>query len=205
MKLTLNLEEEIELLDKYRLTSDELMFIRVTLLYQDEENKELFSKYFKVLKQNNVNIRELLVSLQNKQVLIKSYRIPKEGETLNPLEIQFNKNFIKYLYKCSFELGKELFENYIQFGSINGCVISLRGVSKHFNSLEEAYYRYGKAIGWNLERHNHIIELLKWANEHEGIINQSLSSFIINNGWIDLEALKNGDKGNINYDSIKLL
>lgn len=181
------------------------MFIRVTLLYQDEENKELFSKYFKVLKQNNVNIRELLVSLQNKQVLVKSYHVPKEGEALDPLEIQFNKNFIKYLYKCSFELGKELFENYVQFGSINGCVISLRGVSKHFNSLEDAYYRYGKAIGWNLERHNHIIELLKWANEHEGIINQSLSSFIINNGWIDLEALKNGDKGNINYDSIKLL
>lgn len=205
MKLTLNIEEEIELLDKYRLTSDELMFIRVTLLYQDEENKELFSKYFKVLKQNNVNIRELLVSLQNKQVLVKSYHVPKEGEALDPLEIQFNKNFIKYLYKCSFELGKELFENYVQFGSINGCVISLRGVSKHFNSLEDAYYRYGKAIGWNLERHNHIIELLKWANEHEGIINQSLSSFIINNGWIDLEALKNGDKGNINYDSIKLL
>lgn len=181
------------------------MFIRVTLLYQDEENKELFSKYFKVLKQNNINIRELLVSLQTKQVILKSYRIPKEGEALDPLEIQFNKNFIKFIYKCSFELGKELFENYPQFGSINGCVISLRGVSKKFDSLEDAYYRYGKNIGWSFEKHNHIIELLKWANEHDGIINQSLASFIINNGWLDLEALKNGEKGNINYDSIKLL
>ena len=61
MKLTLNIDEELDLLDKYRLTSDELMFIRVTLLYQDEENKNLFSKYFKVLKQNNVNIRKYLI------------------------------------------------------------------------------------------------------------------------------------------------
>lgn len=181
------------------------MFIRVTLLYQDEENKELFSKYFKVLKQNKINIRELLVSLQTKQVILKSYCIPKEGESLDPLEIQFNKNFIKFIYKCSFELGKELFENYPQFGSINNCVIPLRTVAKKFDSLEECYYKYGKAISWSLEKHNHIIELLKWANEHDGIINQSLASFIINNGWLDLEALKNGEQGNINLDTIKIL
>ena len=54
------------------------------------------------------------------------------------------------------------------------------------------------------ETHNHIIELVKWANENN-IINQSLANFVINNAWIDLEALKNGDKANINYDTVKLL
>ena len=54
------------------------------------------------------------------------------------------------------------------------------------------------------EKHNHIIELVRWANENN-IINQSLANFVINNAWIDLEALKNGDKANINYDTVKLL
>lgn len=58
-------------------------------------------------------------------------------------------------------------------------------------------------LKWNLEIHNNIINLVKWANEHN-IINCSLASFIINNGWIDLQALKDGS-GNVNYDSIKLL
>ncbi len=205
MKLTLNLDEEIDILDKYRLTSDELMFIRIVLIYQDENNSELFSKYFKVLKQNNINIRELLVSLQNKQIILKSYIIPEEGSSLNPLEIQFNKNFIKNLYKCSFEMGKELFEAYPQFSVINGCLVPLRSVSKKFDSLEEAYYRYGKQIGWNQEKHREIIELLNWANEHDGIINTSLCNFIVNNGWLDLQALRDGEAGNFNYNAVKMI
>jgi hypothetical protein len=101
-------------------------------------------------------------------------------------------------------MGKELFEVYPQFGNINGNIVPLRSVARKFDSLEEAYFRYGRSIRWNEEKHNHIIELVKWANENS-IINQSLANFIINNAWIDLEALKNGDKANINYDTVKLL
>lgn len=202
--LTLNLEEEISILSKYRITPNELTFIKTLLILQDEENEDLFKDYIESLYVCNVKLREILISLQKKEIILKSYKIPSEGESFDPYSIPFNKNFIKSLYKSSFELGKELFEIYPQMTVINGSLVTLRGVSKHFDSLEACYFRYGKAIGWNQERHEKVLDLIKWAKERD-IIKQSLSSFVINNSWLDLEAIKNGDSGNYNFDTIKAL
>lgn len=202
--LTLNLEEEISILSKYRITPNELTFIKTLLILQDEENEDLFKDYIESLYVCNVKLREVLISLQKKEIILKSYKIPSEGESFDPYSIPFNKNFIKSLYKSSFELGKELFEIYPQMTVINGSLVTLRGVSKHFDSLEECYFRYGKAIGWNQERHEKVLDLIKWAKERD-IIKQSLSSFVINNSWLDLEAIRNGDSGNYNFDTIKAL
>lgn len=204
MKLTLDLEQEIAMLEKYRLTSTELFLIRVLLIFQDENNETIFANYIKTLRLAGINLRTVLQSLQDKGIILKSYKIPKEGTEFNPYDIEINKNFIKNLYKCSFELGKELFEAYPQFNTINGNLVSLRGISKHFDSLEEAYFKYGRYIKWNLEVHKEIIELVNWAKEHN-LICQSLSSFIINNAWLDLKAMKEGDTVNINYDSVREL
>ncbi len=202
--LTLNLEEEISILSKYRITPNELTFIKTLLILQDEENEDLFKDYIESLYVCNVKLREVLISLQKKEIILKSYKIPSEGESFDPYIIPFNKNFIKNLYKSSFELGKELFEIYPQMTVINGSLVTLRGVSKHFDSLEACYFRYGKAIGWNQERHEKVLDLIKWAKERD-IIKQSLSSFVINNSWLDLEAIRNGDSGNYNFDTIKAL
>ena len=202
--LTLNLEEEISILSKYRITPNELTFIKTLLILQDEENEDLFKDYIESLYVCNVKLREVLISLQKKEIILKSYKIPSEGESFDPYSIPFNKNFIKSLYKSSFELGKELFEIYPQMTVINGWIVTLRGVSKHFDSLEACYFRYGKAIGWNQERHEKVLDLIKWAKERD-IIKQSLSSFVINNSWLDLEAIRNGDSGNYNFDTIKAL
>ena len=202
--LTLNLEEEISILSKYKITPNELTFIKTLLILQDEENEDLFKDYIESLYVCNVKLREILISLQKKEIILKSYKIPSEGESFDPYSILFNKNFIKSLYKSSFELGKELFEIYPQMTVINGSLVTLRGVSKHFDSLEACYFRYGKAIGWNQERHEKVLDLIKWAKERD-IIKQSLSSFVINNSWLDLEAIRNGDSGNYNFDTIKAL
>lgn len=202
--LILNLEEEISILSKYRITPNELTFIKTLLILQDEENEDLFKDYIESLYVCNVKLREVLISLQKKEIILKSYKIPSEGESFDPYSIPFNKNFIKSLYKSSFELGKELFEIYPQMTVINGSLVTLRGVSKHFDSLEACYFRYGKAIGWNQERHEKVLDLIKWAKERD-IIKQSLSSFVINNSWLDLEAIRNGDSGNYNFDTIKAL
>ena len=202
--LTLNLEEEISILSKYRITPNELTFIKTLLILQDEGNEDLFKDYIESLYVCNVKLREILISLQNKEIILKSYKIPSEGESFDPYSIPFNKNFIKSLYKSSFELGKELFEIYPQMTVINGSLVTLRGVSKHFDSLEACYFRYGKAIGWNQERHEKVLDLIKWAKERD-IIKQSLSSFVINNSWLDLAAIRNGDSGNYNFDTIKAL
>lgn len=202
--LTLNLEEEIALLTKYRITPNELMIVRTLLILQDEDTEELFKSYIELLYSCGTKLREILLSLQEKGIILKSYKIPEEGEAFDPYSIPFNKIFIKTLYKCSFELGKELFEEYPQMTAINGAMVTLRGVSKHFNSLEDCYFRYGRSIKWNEEKHKHVIELVKWAKEHD-LIKQSLSSFVINNAWLDLEAIKNGDSGNYNFDTIRAL
>lgn len=202
--LTLTLEEEVSILDKYRLVPTELFLIRVLLILQDENDEELFARYIKTLRQSGINLRNILISLQEKEIILKSCKIVKEGEEFNPYSLQLNKNFIKNLYKCSFELGKELFEEYPAFTVINNSYTALRGVSKHFNSLEDCFVKYGKSIKWNPEIHKEIIELVKWGKEHN-MINQSLSSFVVNNGWHDLKAIMDGDAGNVNFDTIREL
>lgn len=202
--LTINLNEEVAILEKYRITPTELRFIQTLLMLQDERDEDVFQKYIEALRSCSIRVREVIQSLQNKGIILKSFSLPNEGQAFSPYSIPLNKNFVKNIYKSSFEMGKELFEEYPQFGIIGNSTVPLRTVAKHFDSLEDCYYRYGKIIKWNEERHNHIIELVQWAKENN-ILNCSLSSFVINNGWIDLEALKNGDSGNINYNAIKLI
>lgn len=203
--LTLTLEEEVCLLDKYGLTPNELLVVRILLILQDDNEEELFQKLMVTLKHINLPLREVLTQLQKKEVILKSYKIPNSGERFDPYAIPINKNFIKALYKSSFEMGKELFDSYPQFGNINGNVIPLRTVAKKFDSLEQAYFKYGKSIGFNPEKHKTIIELVNWARENN-ILNCSLASFVVNEGWHDLNALKNnGDVANINYDAVRIL
>ena len=120
--LTLTLEEEVCLLDKYGLTPNELLIVRVLLILQDDNEEELFQKLMVTLKHINLPLREVLAELQKKEVILKSYKIPNYGEKFDPHAIPINKNFIKALYKSSFEMGKELFDSYPQFGTINGSV-----------------------------------------------------------------------------------
>lgn len=200
----LELNEELILMEKYKLTPTELFAVKTILLAQDNEDEYIF-KFNNILNGLNIKFRDILISLQNKSIILKSYKIPKEGEVLKLEDIEINKLFIKSYYKASFELGKELFDIYPMFGDIGGNIISLRTVSKKFNSLEDFYRFYGKSIRWNPNTHKEIIELIKWAKENTTFINCSISSFCINQMWNELKALKDGQLININYDSIKLL
>lgn len=200
----LELNEELILMEKYKLTPTELFAVKTILLAQDNEDEYIF-KFNNILNELDIKFRDILISLQNKSIILKSYKIPKEGEVLKLEDIEINKLFIKSYYKASFELGKELFDIYPMFGDIGGNIISLRTVSKKFNSLEDFYRFYGKSIRWNPNIHKEIIELIKWAKENTTFINCSISSFCINQMWNELKALKDGQLININYDSIKLL
>lgn len=202
--LTLTISEELCLLSKYGLNSNELLVLRVLLLLQDDQQEELFQQLLKTLKEIGLQLRELLISLQEKGLILKTFKIPEKGSTFDPFSIPINKLAIKNLYKSSFEMGKELFESYPQWTTINKNLVSLRGVSRHFDSLEDCYCKYGKAIGWNWERHQKILELVQWGKEHN-ILSKSLGAFVVDNGWHDLESLKNGEGLNINFDSIRMI
>ena len=178
------------------------MLLEIILLAQEDEDPEIVQLYFQSKVKGNLS--EQLTKLQEVGVINKSYKLPKKGERLDLYDIPINRNLIKDFYKCSFELGKELFEEYPQFGFINGQAVGIRGVSKKFDSLEDFYRFYGKTIRWKQETHNHIIELVKWANENN-ILCISLCNFVIDHKWEELEALKNGDLANTNFEAIKVV
>lgn len=170
---------------------------------QCDHDERPFRELADVMKKNGMPLREILVSLQNKEYISKKWKIPGDGEVFNPYEIALDKTLLKGLFRASLEMGQEMFDHYPQFAMINGCMVGLRTVSKKFDSLEDAFTKYGKNIRWSQTRHNRIIELLDWANEHN-IINYSMTSFIIDRRWEELEALKEGNAG-INYDTVKLI
>ena len=157
----LNIDEEITILEKYNITPTELFVIKAINAYIEDYSEDYLRRYLAIDKKYVGSFIDILKSLQDKGLILKSYKIIP-GMKLVPEEIPFN-------------------------------------------SLEDAYRTYGKKIHWNEELHKKIIDLLDWeANTDNGIINYSLATFIVDEKWEDLEALKNGDSG-MNYNSITTL
>ena len=195
-----NLKNQILFRNKYKIDDNQLTLLEILLIAQNEEDKELVKMYFTSTK----DIRLHLIYLQNIGIILKTYKIPNKGEKLDIYDIPINKNFIKDFYKSSFEMGKELFETYPQFGLINGSSVGIRSVSRKFNSLEDFYRFYGKTIRNKPEMHQHIIDLINWAKE-QNVIVCSLCNFVIDHKWEELQALKDGNLANVNFDAIKIV
>ena len=195
-----NLKNQIIFRNKYDIDDNQLTLLEILLIAQNEEDNELVKMYFTSTK----DIRLNLIHLQNAGIILKNYKIPEKGNTIDIYAIPINKNLIKDFYKSSFEMGKELFETYPQFGIINGNVAGIRSVSKKFNSLEDFYRFYGKTIRNKPEMHQHIIDLINWAKE-QNIIVCSLCNFVIDHKWEELQAFKDGDLANVNFDAVKIV
>lgn len=198
------IEQDMGILNKYNLNPNELFVIRILLL-AIEEDESYLHKYLSIPEEARGSLRDVLISLQNKGIIKKNYKIPKAGELFEPADIEFNLNFTKFFHRESFSMGEELFLEYPMFGNINGNVVPLRGVSKKFDSLEDLYRMYGKTINWNPETHTKIIELLKWAKENTNFIQFTLASFVIDRRWDELKALRDGDLANVNFNAVKML
>jgi hypothetical protein len=197
-----NLEEQIAILSRYNINSDELLFITVILLIQEGDENPYINLYFSLPSSCRGGIRDLLISLQEKQVITKEYKIPPTGAKFTPEDVTFNKNFIKTFYKGSFWIGKELFEIYPISTVVNGIEYKLRRVSKKFDSLEDAYRAYGKAISWKPEVHRNIMQLVKWGKENNYQFT-TLDSFIVDNDWLNIAAMK--DNSILDSNTVKML
>lgn len=198
------LNEQILLQDKYKINADELLFISIILLIQDGDKSEFINNYLKLSGDSRGSIIDLITSLQHKGIITKEYKIPKKGEKFIPEDITFNKNFVKNFFKASFDLGISLWESYPLFATIQGSTVGIRSISKKYNSPEDAYRAYAKAIKYKPDIHEHILELLEWGKENN-LINYTLASFIVDRRWEELEAFKNGDLANINFEAVKLI
>ena len=197
-----NLEEQVVLLEKYQINSDELLFITVILLIQEGDDNPYINLYFSLPASCRGSIRDLLTSLQEKQIITKEYKIPPSGSHFIPEDVTFNKNFIKMFYKASFWIGKELFETYPISTIVNGIEYKLRRVSKKFDSLEDAYRAYGKAISWKPEVHENILQLIEWGKENNYQFT-TLDSFIVDNDWLNIQAMR--DNSILEANAVKML
>ena len=193
------IDNELCLLERYKLSPTELFTIRVILLAKEEGEYEWLQRYAQIQK-----LRPLIESLQEKGIILKSWKLPKEGSQLIVEDIPFNQNFQKQFFRASFEMGQELFEVYPQSTYVSGSLYNLKRVSKHFDSLEQAFLKYSKYIKNNPETHQHIIELIRWGIDN-GYNFSTLDSFIIDNSWLAIEAMKNGEGINVNTEAIKMI
>lgn len=184
----------------YKLDPTELFAIKTILLAQDGEY-EYLQKFNEIL---DGKLRLVLESIQSKGVIIKSYKIPKEGTSFIPEDVQFNQNFLKRYYRSAFEMGEELFYTYPQSCTVQGQIFNLRTVSKHFDSLEQAFQKYAKSIKNNPEIHQEILNNIKWGIEN-GYNFTTLDRFIIDRGGEALKAFREGNSININLEATQLI
>jgi hypothetical protein len=195
-----NIDNELILMRDYKLNPTELFVIKVILLAQDGDYTYLqqFNEIF------NGQLRLILESIQSKGVIVKAYKIPKEGTLFIPEDVQFNQNFLKKYYRSAYEMGEELFYTYPQSCVVNSQVFNLRSVSHKFNSLEDAFAKYAKQIKNNPEIHQEILENIKWGIEN-GYNFTTLDRFIVDRAYEALKAFKEGNSININLEATQLI
>lgn len=196
------MKQQLLFCEKYCINPNELLLLEIILIAQEDDEPEIVREYFSSRVRARGFTTELLVGLRDAGVINKTYKIPEKGSTFNPLDVSLNKTMVKDFYKCSFDLGRELWETYPLFGIVNNTQVGLRGVSKKFDTIEDFYRFYGRTIRWKPEAHNQIIELVNWAKEHN-ILCTTIANFVIDHKWEELKALK--EEGGVNYDSMRLL
>lgn len=178
------MKQQVAFCAKYGIDMNALVLMEMILLAQDNEDLEIVKQYFS----SQQNLSTVLVALQNAGIILKSYKLPKAGEKLDVLSIPLNKNVTKDFYRCSFEMGVELYEAYPMSTIVKDQEYKLRRISKKFNTLEDAYTAYGKAIHWKPEVHKHVLELIE-SGKKTNYAFTTLGDFIVDNDWLNMETL----------------
>lgn len=117
----LDFSQQLDLMEKYNLNAEEVFALELLFLASiDEGHPEFLGRYCSISKRINVSVRDLIISLQKKGIINKSFKIPNVGERLDPETIDFNKVFLRNYRKFSGELGAEFFREYPSIAIING-------------------------------------------------------------------------------------
>lgn len=203
MNLNLSIKEEIEMYINSGLTPTELFIVRLLFLAQ-EGDVSLLNNYLSNVGNGKEVFKTVLINLQNKGIILKSFKFPKEGETLRFADIPFNKNFLKRYIKDSNQIGKELFDAYPPFIYIKGRMFSIKNITKAgLFSLDEFCHYYAKQIKLSSITHERVMEALEYAKENN-IINYSILEFVSSQKWNEIEYIR--DSGDVaGYKNSELL
>lgn len=205
MKLKLAINKELDVMVELGISAEEWFFIQLLMLFQEGDEDSLY-RYFTQAKKDIVP-REILGSLQTKNIIDKGFIIPEPGKPIDPGKIMFSSSFTKKYFKTSLELGEELKDSYPLFLYSESRSFPMKNILKGFRSLEDFCMAYGKAIRFSPTLHAEVIELVEWAKENNAI-HFSLPEFVVSKKWDDLRKIKNGEiKGTFvpTFDTTELL
>ena len=199
----LSLKEETSIYINSGLTPTELYVLRLLFLAVDGDSTFL-TNYLSNISYGKQLFRSVLESLQEKKIILSSFKIPAEGESLNFQNIPFNKNFIKMYIRESHDIGKEFFDAYPPFININGKLCSIKNFTKAgLFSFEDFCIHYAKAIKSSGVTHERIMEALEFGKDNN-LINYNLIEFVASKKWEEIEYIRNS--GNVNgYNNSELL
>lgn len=215
MKVEFSILNKMTFMKECGITPNEHEVLIGVLMAQDEEYQDESvhrteherpshvpnTEYLQVLQSTLTRdgLRETLLSLQEKGLILKTCNLPAPGDLkvgLKPNEVIFNKNILKKYIRHSGEMFWELFWTYPSDIFINGRKVSMRNTFGNggWASLDEAASYYGQRIQYNAQTHERILEIVKEASE-QGYINMALVKFLRGEEWRNLEQMLNSSIG----------
>lgn len=179
----ISLEEELEIMSRYEINSNEFMLIKLILLSQDnEENEKLLHRYLRECNSSTSLSRDFINMLVEKKIINKTSPVCEKKEKIYPEDFEFNNVFIKNFFKYSDELGKEIWMLYPDYIIGNCKNYPAKNFSKRFKDLNDLFRFYSKQIKHNPKKHQMVVESLKFAIKHE-LITSSIIDYILSNQW----------------------
>lgn len=188
----LTLEEELELMEKYSLTSSQFMIIKLLLIAQECEENEIYLSRYQTYCDNKTLTLDLFKKLNEKGIISKDSDVFKEKKSFYPEDVIFNKSFIKNFYKCSHDLGKELWEKYPTYIVGNYKNYPAKNFSKRFRDLNDLFNFYSKQIKNNPKIHDSVISSLDFAIKND-LITEGIVDYILSNRWNEHLKIMNGE------------
>ena len=183
----LSVDREIDFMLAYGLTADELFVIKL-IFYAQDGHDEYIKRYFNEC-HLTLDLVDILQSLQDKGIILKSYKIPAKNAVFNPVDVEFGQLFKKNFNMHSWDMGMDIFNMYPTFLGSDGNRYSAKNIAKHFKSMDDFCFAYGKSIKFNPEVHQKVLDILQWAIENNEI-SYGICEFVISMKWRELEQIK---------------
>lgn len=198
-KINIDLERKLAIMAKHELNAEEWLMIE--LLFVADDNPQLLMKYFNECKKDKIP-RQILLDLKDKKVFASSYKIPGEGESFDPTQIEFSKTFTNNYFKESFDAGWELWESYPEYMQGTDRLYPARNITKNgYNDENDFFAKYNKAIQYKAENHEEVLELLEWAKSQK-LIQYGIVEYVVGRKWLAHKKLR--ESGEINNMQLKV-
>lgn len=187
-------------MDRFGLTPEEYLVIELIFVSIEQNSNEPMLAYYK-LPIEKTGLCEILTSLQNKGVVLKSCKFQK-GKPFDRDLVQFNEIFLRNYRKGSGELGEEFFRTYPNEAVVQGQIVPLRNYAKKYKNEDDFYFNYGKAISWDPKKHREVLDLIKWSKEHDNFgLNMNIADFVGSKMWISIKDHKEGSNS-VTFDTL---